>query len=190
MSARPNIRVPSAKCLVRHSALRTHHSALCALLALSLASLVCGCVYRGAKITEGTDLAIGLTVPGTEGVLQFNALNYLSGFRLGVAENAALTVEYSTVATNSYFGVVTTETAKRIKAKVEPCESGGNAAAVPGAECLVTSPEDDASVGRGVLDAPSSDVTSAPSTEHQALSTLPTHDLSCAAGASSPSNEP
>ena len=114
--------------------------------ALSLA--LTGCVYRGAKITEGTDLAIGLTVPGTEGVLQFNALNYLSGFRLGVAENAALTVEYSTVATNSYFGVVKTETAKRIKAKVEPCETVGNAAAVPDAECLVPSPEDDASVGR------------------------------------------
>ena len=88
-----------------------------------LAATSAGCVYRGCKITEGTDVAIGLTVPGTEGVLQFNALNYLSGFRLGVAENAALTVEYSTVATNSYFGVVTTETAKRIKAKVEPCET-------------------------------------------------------------------
>lgn len=97
--------------------------------AFSLASLVSGCVYRGAKITEGTDLAIGLTVPGTEGVLQFNALNYLSGFRLGVAENAALTVEYSTVATNTYFGVVTTETAKRIKAKVEPCETADGASA-------------------------------------------------------------
>ena len=95
---------------------------------VALAASVCGCVYRGCKITEGTDLAIGLTVPGTEGVLQFNALNYLSGFRLGVAENAALTVEYSTVATNSYFGVVTTETAKRIKAKVEPCETAAQSA--------------------------------------------------------------
>ena len=161
-----NFKVPGVKCQVpgaspapstKHQALSTK-PALCALLALSLA--LTGCVYRGAKITEGTDLAIGLTVPGTEGVLQFNALNYLSGFRLGVAENAALTVEYSTVATNSYFGVVTTETAKRIKAKVEPCESVGNAAAVPGAECLVPSPEDDASVGRGVPDAPSSDAIS------------------------------
>ena len=130
--------------------------------ALSLA--LTGCVYRGAKITEGTDLAIGLTVPGTEGVLQFNALNYLSGFRLGVAENAALTVEYSTVATNSYFGVVKTETAKRIKAKVEPCETSaaeGSAAPAPSG----ASPETAAA-------APSSP------------------DLSCAAGASSPSNAP
>ena len=101
---------------------------LTGLAVLALAASVCGCVYRGAKITEGTDLAIGLTVPGTEGVLQFNALNYLSGFRLGVAENAALTVEYSTVATNTYFGVVKTETAKRIKAKVEPCETAAQSA--------------------------------------------------------------
>jgi len=126
---RTPFKVPGVKCPVpgasaarstKHQALSTK-PALCALLALSLA--LSGCVYRGAKITEGTDVAIGLTVPGTEGGLQFNALNYLSGFRLGVAENAALTVEYSTVATNSYFGVVKTETAKRIKAKVEPCET-------------------------------------------------------------------
>lgn len=92
-------------------------------MAVFLALAVCGCVYRGAKITEGTDLAIGLTVPGTEGALQVNALNWLSGFRLGVAENAALTVEYTSVASNSYFGVVRTETEKRIRAKVEPCET-------------------------------------------------------------------
>ena len=108
--------------------LQSRLAAVCAAPALAAALALCGCVYRGAKITEGTDLAIGLTVPGTEGALQFNALNYLSGFRLAVAENAALTVEYSTVATNSYFGVVTTETAKRIKAKVEPCETEGEAA--------------------------------------------------------------
>lgn len=81
-----------------------------------------GCIYKGAKITEGTDLAIGLNVPSTDGSLQLQVLNYLSGFRLGVAENAALTVEYTATATNSYFGVVHTETTKHVKAKVEPCE--------------------------------------------------------------------
>ena len=155
MTARPNTKPRRA-----HAPLRLGVAA--ASVALSLA--LTGCVYRGAKITEGTDLAIGLTVPGTEGVLQFNALNYLSGFRLGVAENAALTVEYSTVATNSYFGVVKTETAKRIKAKVEPCETSaaeGPAAPAPSGASLGTD-----------ADAP------------------PTPDLSCAAGASSPSNAP
>ena len=116
-------------------------SAWIAVAVLLLASAVSGCVYRGAKITEGTDLAIGLTVPGTEGALQFNALNYLSGFRLAVAENAALTVEYSTVATNSYFGVVTTETAKTIKAKVEPCETETPETTSLASPCACPAPE-------------------------------------------------
>ena len=107
--------------------------------ALAIATALCGCVYKGGKITEGTDLAVGLTVPGTEGAVQVNALNWLSGFRLGVAENAALTVEYSSAATNSFFGVVHSSSVKRIKAKVEPCESVG-------------------SVGRDVTDAPSAEV--------------------------------
>ncbi len=80
-----------------------------------------GCVYKGCKLVEGTDLAVGLNVPTTEGALQLQVLNYLSGFRLGVAENAALVVEYETFATNSYFGCVRTETTKRVKARVEPC---------------------------------------------------------------------
>ena len=82
-----------------------------------------GCVYKGAKVTEGTDLAVGFTVPGTEGAIQFDALNYLTGFRLGVAENAALTVRYTCAETNSYLGVVTTRVFKSIDAKVEPCET-------------------------------------------------------------------
>lgn len=90
--------------------------------AFALAVALCGCVYRGGKITEGTDLAVGLTVPGTEGALQINALNWLSGFRLGVAENSALTVEYAAASTNSFFGVVKSSSVKRVKARVEPCE--------------------------------------------------------------------
>ncbi len=89
---------------------------------LGVICLCAGCVYKGAKLVEGTDLAVGLNVPTTEGALQLQVLNYLSGFRLGVAENAALTVEYETFATNSYFGCVRTETVKRVKARVEPCE--------------------------------------------------------------------
>ena len=87
-----------------------------------LVALTGGCLYKGAKITEGVDLAVGINVPSTEGALQLQLLNYLSGFRLGVAENAALTVEYSSAETNSYFGCVHVRTAKRVKAKVEPCE--------------------------------------------------------------------
>ena len=107
---------------------RTDRASLgCALLlalvaALSLALICSGCVYRGAKITEGTDLAVGINVPSTDGALQLQLLNYLSGFRLGVAENAALTLRYSCATTNSYFGIVHSETVKSIDATVSPCE--------------------------------------------------------------------
>lgn len=100
-------------------------------LTLALASLVSGCIYKGAKITEGVDLAVGLTVPATDGAVSLDVLNYLSGFRLGVAENARLTVDYKTAETNSYLGCVTTRSVKRVVATVEPCEvndpdGGGN----------------------------------------------------------------
>jgi len=98
---------------------------LLVLVVVLVVSLVfSGCVYKGAKVTEGTDLAVGFTVPGTEGAVSFDALNYLTGFRLGVAENAALTVKYTCAETNSYLGVVTTRVFKSIDAKVEPCETG------------------------------------------------------------------
>lgn len=100
-------------------------------LLAALAFFCGGCVYRGAKVTEGTDLAIGLTVPGSEGALTLDALNYLTGFRLGVAENAALKVKYTVAETNSYLGVVTTCTAKTIDATVQPCESAAPGSAAP-----------------------------------------------------------
>jgi hypothetical protein len=98
---------------------------LCSFLAvMALLGMLCGgCVYKGAKITEGTNLILGMDVPTTEGAFQFDLLNFTTGFSLGVAENARLEVEYSTVSTNSYFGVVRTETAKHVKATVEPCET-------------------------------------------------------------------
>ena len=88
-----------------------------------LVALTNGCLYRGCKVVEGTDIAVGLSVPGTEDTIQLNALNYLSGFRLGVAENAALTLRYTCATTNSYFGVVHSETVKSIDATVSPCET-------------------------------------------------------------------
>ncbi len=87
-----------------------------------LATGVSGCVYKGAKVTEGTDFALGVNVPTAEGTFQFDLINYLSGFRLGVAENARLEVRYTHAETNEYFGCVTTRTWKTVDAVVEPCE--------------------------------------------------------------------
>lgn len=90
--------------------------------ALLLGVLLAGCIYKGAKVVEGTDLAVGFTVPGTDGAAQMDVLNWLSGFRLGVAENAALKVKYTVAETNDYFGVVYIRSWKTIDAKVDPCE--------------------------------------------------------------------
>lgn len=91
--------------------------------ALLLGALLTGCIYRGAKVVEGTDLAVGFTVPGTDGAAQMDVLNWLSGFRLGVAENANLKVKYTVAETNDYFGVIHVRSWKTIDAKVEPCET-------------------------------------------------------------------
>ena len=81
-----------------------------------------GCAQmKGAKITEGTDLAAGIDIPAAEGIARFTLLNYLSGFRLGVDQNARLTVDYTVDETNSYCGCITTRTRKTIHAVVEPC---------------------------------------------------------------------
>lgn len=97
---------------------------LCLLLcALVSGMLFCGCAYKGAKVVEGTDLAVGINFPAAEGEAQLQLLNYLSGFRLAVDRNAIMRVKYTTAETNSYFGVITTRTAKTVDAEVEPCES-------------------------------------------------------------------
>ena len=101
------------------------------LTASLLAGVLTGCIYKGAKVVEGTDLAVGFTVPQADGVAQLDVLNYLSGFRLGVAENAAMTVKYTVAETNSYFGCITTRTMKSIDATVEPCETSTQAPSTP-----------------------------------------------------------
>jgi len=95
------------------------------MIAIVLVAALCcsGCAYKGAKVTEGTDLAVGLNVPMTEGTLQLQVLNYLSGFRVGVDRNAIMTIKYAVAETNDYFGCVHTRVYKRADVTVEPCET-------------------------------------------------------------------
>ena len=83
-----------------------------------------GCAYRGAKITEGVDLAAGIDLPAAEGIAKFSLLNYLSGFRLAVDRNARLMCDYSAAESNAYFGVIRTSTRKTVRATVEPLSDG------------------------------------------------------------------
>lgn len=82
-----------------------------------------GCAYKGAKVVEGTNLSVGINFPAAEGEAQLQVLNYLSGFRLGVDRNAILRVKYTTAENNTYFGVISTGTARTVDAEVEPCET-------------------------------------------------------------------
>lgn len=91
---------------------------------LGVVAVFSGCIYKGAKITEGTNLVAGINVPGTDGALQINALDWVTGFRFGVADNAAFKCRYTSATTNSFFGLVHTEAYKTIDAEVSPCEVG------------------------------------------------------------------
>lgn len=95
-------------------------------LAASAMLVSSGCVYKGAKVTEGVDFSAGLSLPNTEGVAQISFVNYLSGFRLGVAEYSATTCEFW--GTNRFdfaWGLYSSESSKHFKAKIEPCEIEG-----------------------------------------------------------------
>lgn len=92
-------------------------------LAIIAVTLLAGCVYKGGKVIEGTSLTVGLTVPGTDGALQFNALEYIGGMRIAFAENASVTISRTNSVHNSYFGVIDVDEESVISAKVEPCET-------------------------------------------------------------------
>ena len=94
---------------------------------LALASLAItyfsGCLYKGAKVTEGVDFSAGVSIPQSEGVAQVSFVNYLSGFRFGVAENSGMSCEYFGTNTFSFaFGLYEGVQTKHFRAKVEPCE--------------------------------------------------------------------
>ena len=92
-------------------------------IAAIASTLAAGCSSLngdGAKIVEGTDLTVGMSLPYAETSDVMAVINFISGFRVLVAENARATVEYSSTCTNDWFGVITSRTEKRIKANVEP----------------------------------------------------------------------
>jgi len=90
---------------------------------VALALFCGGCVYKGGKVTEGTDLAVGLNVPMSEGCLQLQVLNYLSGFRVGVDRNAIMTIKYMVAETNDYLGCIHTKVYKTADVTIEPTEN-------------------------------------------------------------------
>ena len=77
-----------------------------------------GCVYKGGKVIDGTNLAVGITVPGTE--WSVNILDYVGGCRVAGQDSTHIIVTNAVTETNSYFGVVTTIRSSKMMADITP----------------------------------------------------------------------
>ena len=86
---------------------------------LSIGALCNGCAYKGGKVVDGTNLCVGMTIPGTEWTI--NALDYVGGLRVAGNDQTSITVSNEVVETNAYFGIVRTERHSKMTATIEPC---------------------------------------------------------------------
>ena len=93
------------------------------LACLAVAALT-GCAYKGGKVVDGTNLAIGITVPGTE--WSINVIDYVGGLRVAGNDMTSIVVSNEVAETNSYFGIVETRRHTTMTATIEPCESAGD----------------------------------------------------------------
>lgn len=93
------------------------------ILAACAALLAAGCVYKGGKVVDGTNLAIGMKIPGTE--WSVSILDYIGGVRVAGQDSTHITVTHDVSETNIYFGVVTTSRRSTLTADIEPLACGG-----------------------------------------------------------------
>ena len=98
---------------------------------LAIGSLCNGCAYKGGKVVDGTNLCVGMTIPGTEWTI--NALDYVGGVRVAGNDQTSICVSNDVTETNSYFGVVETHRHSKMTATIEPTEASSetNATANP-----------------------------------------------------------
>ena len=92
---------------------------------LAIGSLFSGCAYKGGKVVDGTNLCIGMTIPGTEWTI--NALDYVGGLRVAGNDQTSICVSNEVMETDSYFGVVETRRHSRMTATIEPTETSSEA---------------------------------------------------------------
>ena len=92
---------------------------------LAIGALFAGCAYKGGKVIDGTNLCIGMTIPGTEWTI--NALDYVGGLRVAGNDQTSICVSNEVMETNSYFGVVETRRHSRMTATIEPTETSSEA---------------------------------------------------------------
>ena len=92
---------------------------------LAIGALFAGCAYKGGKVVDGTNLCIGMTIPGTEWTI--NALDYVGGLRVAGNDQTSICVSNEVTETNSYFGVVETHRHSKMTATIEPTETSSEA---------------------------------------------------------------
>ena len=92
---------------------------------LAIGALFAGCAYKGGKVVDGTNLCVGMTIPGTEWTI--NALDYVGGLRVAGNDQTSICVSNEVMETNSYFGVVETRRHSRMTATIEPTETSSEA---------------------------------------------------------------
>ena len=92
---------------------------------IAIGALCSGCAYKGGKVVDGTNLCVGMTIPGTEWTI--NALDYVGGVRVAGNDQTSICVSNEVVETNSYFGVVETHRHSKMTATIEPTEASSEA---------------------------------------------------------------
>ena len=92
---------------------------------LAIGALFSGCAYKGGKVVDGTNLCIGMTIPGTEWTI--NALDYVGGLRVAGNDQTSICVSNEVAETNSYFGVAETRRHSKMTATIEPTETSSEA---------------------------------------------------------------
>ena len=73
---------------------------------LAIGALCNGCAYKGGKVVDGTNLCVGMTIPGTEWTI--NALDYVGGIRVGQHYRTLISFfKAQVINLNHYFFAVT-----------------------------------------------------------------------------------
>lgn len=92
-----------------------------AVIAMLLALVGCAS-YEGGKVVDGTNLEIGLSVPGTDGTMTINALAYTAGLKVCGNDRTYIVVSNEVVETNSYFGMVKTQRHSKMSSIIKPVD--------------------------------------------------------------------
>ena len=92
------------------------------LSALAFFFLSAGCAYKGGKVVDGTNLEIGLAIPGTE--WSINAVSYTAGLKVAANTNTIISVKNEVSETNSYFyGLIYTQRHSKMRSDIKPSPS-------------------------------------------------------------------